>query len=714
MDTDINKALLGEKKKRQQLVYMEAQTNCPELRPGDVAKMNAWMPENKTYDTSRIPVESYFLIEVIHRFADGEGYSNSFTGVPRDLFVPPNYDMNDFPKAQIQHATVTDNKDPEKMGRVRVQFPWQKAGNQQTPWIQVIQPHAGAGKGTYINPEINETVLCAFQGGNVDCPIVLGTAYNGGEIATYYTDGNDIKVIQTRSGTKRVANDAEGSILEEDAAGSFIKLEGDGRTKLKCKFLDIEVEQDMKVTVGNQAIWEVMQKILVNTPFMQQLISDYYHTQAGKALINSENEIKIEARETNVAGTQKLFMHSDESAVVNSKGTAELKGEAKNNYTNASESYDTVKEEIAAKCMVQFRPHNNWNGEYGLDWTRMGDTGRNPGDTQTYFSIVGKNRDASGNISNNNYGNNIVADVKEYTKLLKKYKVLSVPFTKDFYIVPWLSLYKDKTAKFSLKLHIENPPKKLEFKYDKSLFQLNHEEITKKEKGKHTLPDYLTVKCIKTFNADQNIDVYADGLLAGRLKVHKNGKVDRRKLSVVLARVKFFTTEGDITGEETKLKKYLGQALITPHVIVDNSVNLSKDAVFIKNFTKGGNIVYSHDSNGRGTLHNYMISNYNLAGKYPGAFIIYVFELPCPGTGGEAFDIPSNNALVFEYKSRKATCLVHEFLHGMGLYHTFDNNSTFTFPKNITENIMDYTNARYALWKWQWDLIRTNSMVKKE
>ena len=32
--------------------------------------------------------------------------------------------------------------------------------------------------------------------------------------------------------------------------------------------------------------------------------------------------------------------------------------------------------EITAKCIVQFRPHNKWNGEYGFDWIRTGDTGQ--------------------------------------------------------------------------------------------------------------------------------------------------------------------------------------------------------------------------------------------------------------------------------------------------------------------------------------------------
>ncbi|MGM5629485.1 phage baseplate assembly protein V [Apibacter raozihei] len=257
---DMQKTMEREGKKRQNLVFMEATTNHPGLQVGDIVKMMAWMPGHETFKSGKVPIESYKIIEITHRFADGEGYSNSLIGVPRDLTVPLLFEDTLFPKADLQHATVTDNQDPLKMGRVRVQFVWQQTDNEQTPWIQVIQPHAGTGKGTYFNPEIGETVLCAFQGGNAECPIVLGTAYNGGEIAAYYTQGNDVKVIQTRSGTKIIFNDAEGqgSILIEDPSGNTLFLDGEGNIKVHAPetlFMDarnvvVSASQNISLSAG--------------------------------------------------------------------------------------------------------------------------------------------------------------------------------------------------------------------------------------------------------------------------------------------------------------------------------------------------------------------------------------------------------------------------------------------------------------------------------
>lgn len=249
-----------EQRRNQGLVRMKARGNNPSLRVGDVAKMFVWMPGHKIFKNGRVPAESYKVIEIVHKFIDGHGYEHHFVGVPKDAIVPLNYNPTAYPKAELQHAKVMDHKDPLKMGRLRVQFPWQKAKNSQTPWIQVIQSHAGSGKGTYFTPEIGETVLVAFQGGNPDAPVVLGTAYNGGEIARYYTEGNDIKVIETRSGTRIVFNDAEGkgSILVEDPSGNRVFLDGKGNIKsvapetifMEAKNIVLSASQNISISAG--------------------------------------------------------------------------------------------------------------------------------------------------------------------------------------------------------------------------------------------------------------------------------------------------------------------------------------------------------------------------------------------------------------------------------------------------------------------------------
>ncbi|WP_040394756.1 type VI secretion system Vgr family protein [Aromatoleum toluclasticum] len=81
--------------------------------------------------------------------------------------------------------------------RVRVQFHWQRgersAGRQTHPsgsdnapadssrgvWLRVLSPMAGADWGGHFVPRPGQEVLVAFQHGNIDRPVVIGTLYNG-------------------------------------------------------------------------------------------------------------------------------------------------------------------------------------------------------------------------------------------------------------------------------------------------------------------------------------------------------------------------------------------------------------------------------------------------------------------------------------------------------------------------------------------------------
>ena len=85
----------------------------------------------------------------------------------------------------------------DRDGRVRVQFPWQRGaqsasrsehptGSDNGPasdalgvWLRVMTPVAGANWGGHMTPRPGQEVLVAFQNGNIDRPIIIGTVYNG-------------------------------------------------------------------------------------------------------------------------------------------------------------------------------------------------------------------------------------------------------------------------------------------------------------------------------------------------------------------------------------------------------------------------------------------------------------------------------------------------------------------------------------------------------
>ena len=75
-------------------------------------------------------------------------------------------------------AIVTNIDDPEKLGRVKLRFPWLDPAY-QSDWARVAQLGAGPASGAVFLAEVNDEVLVAFEFGDVGHPIVIGNLYNG-------------------------------------------------------------------------------------------------------------------------------------------------------------------------------------------------------------------------------------------------------------------------------------------------------------------------------------------------------------------------------------------------------------------------------------------------------------------------------------------------------------------------------------------------------
>ncbi len=75
-------------------------------------------------------------------------------------------------------AQVSDARDPQHQGRVKLTFPW-LSEDYVSDWARTV--HAGAGKdrGHQILPEVGDEVLVAFERGDLRRPYVIGGLFNG-------------------------------------------------------------------------------------------------------------------------------------------------------------------------------------------------------------------------------------------------------------------------------------------------------------------------------------------------------------------------------------------------------------------------------------------------------------------------------------------------------------------------------------------------------
>src|SRR4051794_11211744 len=87
----------------------------------------------------------------------------------------PRQDTLDNTQYSVVYGIVTQNKDPEKLGRIKVRFPWLDQGDtDQSNWAQIMTPMEGDKFGWYVLPDVDDVVAVMFVDGDIHHPIVLG------------------------------------------------------------------------------------------------------------------------------------------------------------------------------------------------------------------------------------------------------------------------------------------------------------------------------------------------------------------------------------------------------------------------------------------------------------------------------------------------------------------------------------------------------------
>lgn len=204
------------------MVRFHGKGNHPGVKLGGRISVNG----NNIYTMAPEDYGSYTIVEVTHSIGDNCSYTNTFEAIPDTVQLPP-VEPVDMIRCETQSALVTDNNDPQGLGRIRVKFHWMN-GSERTPWIRVTSPHGGGGKGMFFIPEIGEEVIVGFESDSAVKPYVIGTVYHSKANNSFSNAGNDVKALQTRSGNKVVMNDKDGSVLISDKGGANSLMDGAG------------------------------------------------------------------------------------------------------------------------------------------------------------------------------------------------------------------------------------------------------------------------------------------------------------------------------------------------------------------------------------------------------------------------------------------------------------------------------------------------------
>lgn len=139
----------------------------------------------------------------------------------------------------LQSPAVATDPDPASVlgARVKVSFPWLSDIN-ESGWARVVSPSAGPSSGVYFMPNPGDTVIVAFQDGDISMPVVLGSVWDGPYRPPVDPPlpNNGQQMIKTRLGHKIMLDDtpATQNVTISHLSGSEVSMDQSGSVTIKA------------------------------------------------------------------------------------------------------------------------------------------------------------------------------------------------------------------------------------------------------------------------------------------------------------------------------------------------------------------------------------------------------------------------------------------------------------------------------------------------
>jgi uncharacterized protein involved in type VI secretion and phage assembly len=193
---------------------------------------------------------------------------------------------------------VTKNNDPEGLGRVKLHFQWLSEEN-ETDWTRIATLMAGADRGSFFLPDVEDEVLVAFEHGDINRPIVIGALWSNEDKAPVVnSDGlNNVKKIRTRSGHEIIFDDTS-----------------------QKERIEISTKARHKIVIDDTS---GSSKILVQDATEQNSIE--IDSITGSISISSASNIRLKSASIDIEG---LAAVNIKAPIINNKATATMTSQA--------------------------------------------------------------------------------------------------------------------------------------------------------------------------------------------------------------------------------------------------------------------------------------------------------------------------------------------------------------------------------------------------
>ena len=243
-------------------LVVRGESNCRQLVSGHRFTLERHFDADGAYVLSTV-THSAALDDYRSETTGSFQYTNQFTCIPFDLPYRPQQTT----KKPTIHGTQTavvvgppgEEIWPDQYGRVKVQFHWDREGKNDlgsSCWVRVSTPWAGKQWGMIHIPRIGQEVIVAFEEGDPDRPIIVGSVYNYEQMPPFSLPEN-----KTQSGIKSRTHKGQGfnEIVFDDTAGKEqIRMHGQYNMDTVVKNNQTQaVGVDRQAKVGNNESMEV-------------------------------------------------------------------------------------------------------------------------------------------------------------------------------------------------------------------------------------------------------------------------------------------------------------------------------------------------------------------------------------------------------------------------------------------------------------------------
>jgi phage protein D/phage baseplate assembly protein gpV len=203
---------------------------------------------------------TYRVATATHVLRGGSTYETQFANSAAHTLlgsVGGNNGVSSF-GSQIVLGIVTNNDDPDGLGRVRVKYP-ALGDDVEGTWARIASVSAGNARGLMMLPVVGEEVLVAFEHEDTTRPYVLGSLFNGvdqpGDDLTQSHDGSfallsDQKIVAESKQDMKLTS---GGALTIEVSGGDVTLTGSQGVNVKGQSVSVKADNDLSIE-GTQSV----------------------------------------------------------------------------------------------------------------------------------------------------------------------------------------------------------------------------------------------------------------------------------------------------------------------------------------------------------------------------------------------------------------------------------------------------------------------------